>query len=94
MTNHVHVILQPGERAAGLGQLMKPRAGRQTRYVNRQERRTATLWEVERAGFAHCVNRRASNGRWDAVADKVACLGVRLERVPERTRIGYPAENS
>ena len=37
MTNHVHLILQPGETISGLGQLMKRLAGRQTRFVNRQE---------------------------------------------------------
>ena len=45
MTNHVHLILQPGEAVAGLGELMKRLAGRQTRFVNRQEIRTGTLWE-------------------------------------------------
>jgi len=45
MTNHVHLILQPGDSVAGMGQLMKRLAGRQTRFVNRQEARTGTLWE-------------------------------------------------
>ena len=45
MTKHVHLVLQPGERVAGLGQLMKRLAGRQTRYMNRQEQRSGTLWE-------------------------------------------------
>ncbi len=45
MTNHVHLVLQPGEQVAGLGQLMKRLAGRQTRYMNRQEHRSGTLWE-------------------------------------------------
>ena len=45
MTNHVHLILQPGDSEAGMGQLMKRLAGRQTRFVNRQELRTGTLWE-------------------------------------------------
>jgi len=45
MTNHIHLILQPGEAIAGLGQLMKRLSGRQTRFVNRQESRTGTLWE-------------------------------------------------
>jgi len=45
MTNHVHLILQPGEAVADLGQLMKRLAGRQTRFVNRQESRSGTLWE-------------------------------------------------
>ena len=45
MTNHIHLILQPGEAIAGLGQLMKRLSGRQTRFMNRQESRTGTLWE-------------------------------------------------
>ena len=45
MTNHVHLILQPGEAISGLGQLMKRLSGRQTRFVNRQELRSGTLWE-------------------------------------------------
>ncbi|NJM10005.1 MAG: transposase [Bdellovibrionaceae bacterium] len=45
MTNHVHLILQPGEAIADLGQLMKRLAGRQTRFVNRKESRSGTLWE-------------------------------------------------
>ena len=45
MTNHVHLVLQPGESVSGLGQLMKRLSGRQTRLVNRQEGRSGTLWE-------------------------------------------------
>ena len=45
MANHVHLILQPSEKVQGLGPLMKRLAGRQTRHVNRQERRSGTLWE-------------------------------------------------
>ena len=45
MTNHVHLILEPGEDAAAVGRLMKRLAGRQTRYFNRQENRRGTLWE-------------------------------------------------
>jgi REP element-mobilizing transposase RayT len=44
MTNHVHLLVAP-EEIAGLGQLMKRLAGRQTRYHNRLEGRTGTLWE-------------------------------------------------
>jgi putative transposase len=44
MTNHVHLLLEP-ETASGLGALMKRLAGRQTRYRNRLERRSGTLWE-------------------------------------------------
>ena len=45
MTNHVHLILDPGENEGNLAKLMKRIAGRQTRYVNKLEKRTGTLWE-------------------------------------------------
>ncbi|UVK98433.1 transposase [Pseudomonas sp. B21-048] len=45
MTNHVHLLLAPGDNAAGLGQLMKSLAGRTTRYRNKLEGRSGTLWE-------------------------------------------------
>ena len=44
MTNHVHLLLAPEDRD-GLGKLMKRLAGRQTRYYNKLERRSGTLWE-------------------------------------------------
>ena len=45
MDNHVHLILNPEENEDGIGNLMKRLAGRQTRYVNRLENRSGTLWE-------------------------------------------------
>ncbi|VXB05985.1 transposase [Pseudomonas sp. 8AS] len=45
MTNHVHLLLAPGDLVAGLGQLMKALAARTTRYRNRLEGRSGTLWE-------------------------------------------------
>jgi REP-associated tyrosine transposase len=45
MTNHIHLIVEPPEDIARLGQLMKRLSGRQTRYVNRLEGRSGTLWE-------------------------------------------------
>src|SRR5690606_4349382 len=45
MTNHVHLLLAPGESASGLGQLMKALAARTIRYRNRLEGRSGTLWE-------------------------------------------------
>ena len=44
MTNHVHLLLVPGDEE-GLGKLMKRLAGRQTRHHNKLERRSGTLWE-------------------------------------------------
>lgn len=45
MTNHVHLILDPGDDIKSIGLLMKRLAGRQTRFVNRQENRTGSLWD-------------------------------------------------
>ncbi|MEM7564390.1 MAG: transposase [Pseudomonadota bacterium] len=45
MTNHVHLLLDPGDNVASIGLLMKRLAGRQTRYVNKRECRTGSLWD-------------------------------------------------
>jgi putative transposase len=45
MINHVHLLLQPEGSPAGLGRLMKALAARMTRYRNKLERRSGTLWE-------------------------------------------------
>ncbi|OOG21490.1 hypothetical protein B1C78_16120, partial [Thioalkalivibrio denitrificans] len=45
MTNHVHLLLTPGETVSDIGKLMKALAGRATRYRNKREGRTGTLWE-------------------------------------------------
>jgi putative transposase len=45
MTNHVHLIIDPGRDAANLSLLMKRLAGRHTRRINRLERKTGTSWE-------------------------------------------------
>ena len=44
MTNHVHLLLEPSN-ATSLGLLMRRLSGRQTRYHNRLEQRSGTLWE-------------------------------------------------
>lgn len=44
MTNHVHLIVDPGEDAANLGRLMKRLAGRHTRRLNFIEQRSGTVW--------------------------------------------------
>ncbi|MCX5971799.1 MAG: transposase [Coprothermobacterota bacterium] len=43
ITNHVHLIMDPGEDERNLACLMKRVGGRHTRYVNKLERRTGTL---------------------------------------------------
>lgn len=45
MTNHVHLVVDPGPKAAHLARLMKRVAGRHTRYANARAGRTGTLWE-------------------------------------------------
>lgn len=45
MTNHVHLIVNPGNDAANLSLLMKRLAGRHTRRLNRLNGRTGTSWE-------------------------------------------------
>ena len=45
MTNHVYLIVDPGEDGGNLARLMKRVAGRQTRYLNKLEKRTGSLWE-------------------------------------------------
>ena len=45
MTNHVHLVVDPGDDERNLALLMKRVAGRQTRYVNKVEHRSGSLWE-------------------------------------------------
>ena len=45
MTNHVHLIIDPGANGRNLAMLMKRIAGRQTRHANKIEKRSGTLWE-------------------------------------------------
>ena len=45
MTNHVHLLLAPGDDVNGVSRLMKILAARQTRYTNKLESRSGTLWE-------------------------------------------------
>ena len=45
MPNHVHLILDPGDDQLSIGLLMKRLAGRQTRYFNKQNGRTGSLWD-------------------------------------------------
>ena len=45
MTNHVHLIIEPGKDVAALSELMKRLAGRQSALVNKLEKRTGSLWD-------------------------------------------------
>lgn len=75
MTNHVHLLLAPGAKASGIGQLMKRLAGRQTRYHNGLEGRTGTLWES-----------RYKSSPVDSDAYLLACIRY-IELNPVRARM-------
>ena len=45
MTNHVHLLLALGDDVNSISRLMKILAARLTRYVNKLEKRSGTLWE-------------------------------------------------
>ncbi len=45
MTNHVHLVVDPGSDPEKLGLLMKRLAGRQARYINTKDNRSGSLWE-------------------------------------------------
>jgi REP-associated tyrosine transposase len=45
MTNHIHLIVDPCDSLTAIPELMKRLAGRQTRYVNKLQRRSGSLWE-------------------------------------------------
>lgn len=45
MTNHVHLIVNPGKDSHNFSLLMKRLAGRHTRRLNQLKRRTGTSWE-------------------------------------------------
>lgn len=45
MTNHVHMVIDPGDTPEHLGLLMKRLAGRQTRHINTMQKRSGSLWE-------------------------------------------------
>lgn len=44
-TNHVHLIVDPGDNPESLPLLMKRVSGRQMRYVNKLKKRSGSLWE-------------------------------------------------
>lgn len=45
MTNHIHLIVEPGDDSSMVSELMKRLAAKQTRWANRLEGRTGSLWE-------------------------------------------------
>ena len=45
MTNHIHIIAEPGEDTMTLSTLMKRINGRQVTYVNKLEGRSGSIWD-------------------------------------------------
>lgn len=45
MTNHVHLLLAPNDDVSSISRMMKILAARQTRYVNKMEKRSGTIWD-------------------------------------------------
>ncbi len=45
MTNHIHLVIEPSIYPTDVGELMKRLAGRQTRFANKMEGRSGSLWE-------------------------------------------------
>ncbi|SHO47536.1 putative transposase [Desulfopila aestuarii DSM 18488] len=45
MTNHVHLIIDPGNTPEAISLMMKRISGRQARYLNTREKRSGSLWE-------------------------------------------------
>ena len=45
MTNHIHLVVEPGDNAMDISALMKRINGRQSAYVNKLEGRSGAVWE-------------------------------------------------
>jgi putative transposase len=56
MSNHAHLLIDPGNEPESLALLMKRLAGRQTRFLNRIEKRTGTLWEGRYKSSVVCTD--------------------------------------
>ena len=82
MTNHVHLLLAPDTRA-GLGQLMKRLAGRQTRYHNCAEGRRGTLWESRYKSSRS----RPTATCWPDSLIELNPVRARMEVAPESIRV-------
>jgi putative transposase len=64
MTNHIHIIAEPGKDATTLSTLMKRINGRQAAYVNKLEGRSGALWAgrykaspIQKDGYLLCCCR-------------------------------------
>lgn len=56
MSNHIHLVVDPGNKAENLSLLMKRVAGRQTRHINKIKKRSGSLWEGRFKSSPICTN--------------------------------------
>ena len=81
MVNHVHLVVTPRERGDDVSRFMRLLAARQTRYTNKRNDRTGTLWEG-----------RFKASPIDSTAYLLACARY-VDLNPVRARIvGSPGE--
>ncbi|CAN7633510.1 transposase [Pseudomonas sp. V98_8] len=98
MTNHVHLLLSPGDTPASLGQLMKALAARMTRYRNKLEGRSGTLWESRyKSSVVQSDTYLLACSRYIELNPVRALIVSRAENYPwssYRLRVVEPAENN
>jgi len=98
MTNHVHLLLSPGDTPASLGQLMKALAARMTRYRNKLEGRSGTLWESRyKSSAVQSDTYLLACSRYIELNPVRALIVSRAENYPwssYRLRVVEPAENN
>lgn len=98
MTNHVHLLLSPGDTPASLGQLMKALAARMTRYRNKLEGRSGTLWESRyKSSVVQSDTYLLACSRYIELNPVRAHIVSRAENYPwssYRLRVVEPAENN
>lgn len=92
MTNHVHLLLEPSD-ATSLGLLMKRLSGRQTRYHNRLEQRSGTLWEGRyKSSLVQSEGNLLACCRYIELNPVRACMVAAAQDYPWsscRARLGY-----
>jgi putative transposase len=98
MTNHVHLLLAPGDTTSSLGQLMKALAARMTRYRNKLEGRSGTLWESRyKSSVVQSDTYLLACSRYIELNPVRAHIVSRAENYPwssYRLRVVDPAENN
>lgn len=98
MNNHVHLLLAPGDIPSALGQLMKTLAARMTRYRNKLEGRSGTLWESRyKSSVVQSDTYLLACSRYIELNPVRARIALRTEDYPwssYRLRLLEPSENN